>query len=304
MISRYTYKKITWVDLESPTKEEVLSLMEEFDIPELVGEELLRPTIRSKVDLYDNLIYLVLHFPKIHHTHGKKGHDQEVNFVIGKNFIVTGRYELIDPLHEFSKLFEVNSVLNKNKIIDHAGFIFFDMVKEMYKHSADQLNEIDQLLIEIEENIFAGHEGDMVEIISKLNGKLLNFKQAIRFHGEVLRSFDTAGRKFFGESFGYYLSAISSEHNKLKNILDSNKEMLQDLKETNDALLSKKTGDTMKTLTMMSFVMLPLSLIAVIFAMHVNLPIVGGPGDFWAVISIMAITVVATFLYFKHKKWI
>ncbi len=111
MISKYTYKKLTWIDLESPTKDEVYSLMEEYSLPSLVGEELVTQTLRSKVDLYDSLIYMILHFPVVNQK-TRKSIEQEVDFVIGKNFIITAHYEMINPLHEFSKMFETDSVLD------------------------------------------------------------------------------------------------------------------------------------------------------------------------------------------------
>lgn len=38
MISRYTYKKLVWVDVQSPTQDEVRSLMEEFGVHPLVAD--------------------------------------------------------------------------------------------------------------------------------------------------------------------------------------------------------------------------------------------------------------------------
>jgi len=121
MISKYTYKKLTWVDLESPTKEEVITLKDEYKLPDLVADELYEPTTRSKIDKYDNVIYLILHFPVLD---GKGQTEREIDFAIGKNFIITTHYETIDPIHEFSKIFEVNSILDKTNMGDHAGFFF------------------------------------------------------------------------------------------------------------------------------------------------------------------------------------
>ena len=65
MISKYTYKGVTWVDLESPTEEELVHVMEEFSIPVLVGEEMHTRSFQSKIDLYPTFIYLILHFPQM-----------------------------------------------------------------------------------------------------------------------------------------------------------------------------------------------------------------------------------------------
>ena len=112
MISRYKYRDLVWVDMERPSHEEVRQIMEEFEIHPIVADELLSPSLRPKVDRYENFIYLILHFPAIRHSHNNSS--QEVDFIIGKKFIITVRYELLDPLHKFSKVFEVNSILNKS----------------------------------------------------------------------------------------------------------------------------------------------------------------------------------------------
>lgn len=303
MISKYTYKKLTWIDLESPTREEVVRLVEEYNIPPLIGEELLTKTVRSKVDVYDNLIYLILHFPTIKQHEGKRP-EQEIDFVIGKNFLITTHYEAIDPIHEFSKIFEVNSILDKSPIGDHAGFLFFYIIKELYRFSMSELEDLNTELRKIERDIFEGNEGDMVEKISNTKRKMIDFKQAIRFHREVLRSFEHAGKTFFGEEFGYYLSAISGEYTKVENILDGHMDILDDLRETNDSLLSSKTGETIKTLTIMTFIMLPLTLITGIFGMNADIVFIKDIPDFMVVIVVMSLIALTMFFFFKSKKWL
>lgn len=260
MISKYIYKKLVWIDVQSPTREEITHLSEEYGISPLVGEELLSKSVRSKVDLYDNFIYLILHFPKIGHSH-KKNTEQEIDFIIGKEFIITVHYDLVDPLHEFSKFFEVQSTLEKGLQVEHAGFLFFLIAKELYKNLMTELDDINHSLKKIEQNIFEGKETEMVRTLSTTQQKLLDFKQATRFHGEILSSFEKAGKKFFGEEFLYYLSAIIDEHRKVQSVLESHREMLVDLRETNDSLLTSKTNETIKNLTLISIVIFVLTLI-------------------------------------------
>lgn len=302
MISKYTYKKLTWIDLESPTKDEVYSLMEEYSLPSLVGEELMTQTLRSKVDLYDSIIYMILHFPVISNkTH--KSNEQEVDFVIGKNFIITAHYEMINPLHEFSKMFETDSTLDKSLMGNHAGFLFFYIIRELYKNAMLELEDINDSLRDIEKNIFDGREGEMVAVISNLNRTLVDFKQAIRFHRETLRSFEGAGTKFFGTEFSYYLSAITGEYNKVQNVLEGHKDILDDLKNTNDSLLTSKTSDTIKKLTIMTFIMLPLTLITGIFGMNTEMILIKSLSNFGLVILFMIIIGTGMFVYFKKKRW-
>ena len=303
MIFKYTYKDITWVDIESPTKEDIRQVMEEYDIHPIVADELISPTLRPKVDLYDDFIYLILHFPTISHKHCSDT-EQEVDFIIGKNFLITTHYDVIDPLHEFSKVFEVNSILDKSNIGTHAGFLFFYIMREMYKSSLRELDMIQDVLEKIESKIFAGEEVKMVEVISNTSRDLLNFKQAMRPHKEVLESFELAGEKFFGKEFLYYMRGISGEYYKIYNILEGHRETLNELRNTNDSLLTTKTNETIKILTVIASLALPGAIIASIFGMNAtSMPFVGEPNDFWILVSIIAAVTFLTLMFFKYKKW-
>ena len=289
--------------MESPSHEEVRQIMEEFDIHPIIADELLGPSLRPKVDHYENLIYLILHFPAIRHTH--KNSTQEVDFIIGKEFLVTVRYELLDPLHKFSKVFEVNSILDKSDIGEHAGFLFFYMIRKIYSSLAHELGIVGESLREVEDRIFKGEERKMVEQLSIIHRDLLEFRRALRMHKPVLQSLGIACENFFGKEFTHYTDNIVGEYLKVDELLEDQKEILSDLRETNNSLLSTKTNEVMKLLTIMTFVMFPANLISSIFGMNAtHIPIIGSTYDFWVVLAIMGFVASSTFFFFKHKKWL
>lgn len=303
MISRYNYHELAWIDMESPTPEEVRQIMEEFDIHPIVADELLGPSLRPKVDSYENFIYLILHFPAIRHSHKSK--EQEVDFIIGKKFLITVRYELLDPLHKFSKVFEVNSILDKSDIGEHAGFLFFYMVRKIYASLGHELVIIGEALREIEEKIFTGKEREMVEELSIIHRDVLEFHRALRMHRGVLQSLSLSCETFFGLGFRHYTENIIGEYLKVEELLQDQKEILSDLRQTNDSLLSTKTNEIMKILTVTAFTVLPATLIGQVFGMSTNyIPLMNDPNGFWLVLAIMILVASSTFLFFRHKKWL
>lgn len=104
MLKKLKYKDLTWLDLESPQADEIASLAKEFDLHPLVSDELIKPSAHSKVDYYQNYTYIVLHFP--HTKPNGVVETQEIDFVIGKDFIITTHYELLNSLNDFAKIFE------------------------------------------------------------------------------------------------------------------------------------------------------------------------------------------------------
>ena len=304
MITRYTHGEITWVDVESPTKEEVASLTKEFNLHPLAASELPAPTMRPKMDIYGETLYLILHFPALRHTHCKELR-QEIDFIIGKKYLITVHYDTIDTLHKFSKEFEVNSLLDKHQIGNHAGYLFFSMIKKLYRSLEHELESIEVRLKNAEAKIFKGEEDKMVAVLSYINRDLLDFKQAIRPHMEVLKTFETVSIKFFGDEFSFYVRSIFGEYYKVANLMDGHKEMLKDLRETNDSLLTTKTGIIMKRLTFVSFATFPPMLIASVFGMNAtHIPLIGRNYDFFWILGIMFATTTSIITYFFYKKWL
>lgn len=303
MLSRYTYHDLTWIDLESPTHEEIRTLMEEFNIHPIVADELLGPSLRPKVDRYPDFIYLILHFPAIRHSHTTS--QQEVDFLIGKKFIITVRYDLLDPLHKFSKIFEVNSILDKSDIGAHAGFLFFYMIRKIYASLGHELTIIGESLKVVEDRIFKGEERAMVAQLSIVHRDLLSFYRALRLHKPVLQSLGFACEEFYGKDFRHYTDNIVGEYYKVEQMLEDEKEILADLRSTNDSLLTTKTNEIMKLLTVTTFSILPATLIAAIFTIPTkHVPLIDEPYSFWIILALMVVVGIAVHYILRYKKWI
>ena len=133
----------------------------------------------------------------------------------------------------------------------------------------------------------------------------LDFRQTICQHETVLNSFEKNGKAFFGKEFSPYLNVLIGGYAKLKNSAEGNKETLKALDETNRSLLSTKTNEIMKTLTIMAFITFPLMLLSSIFGMNtISTPIIGAKGDFWIITIAMITATVSMFLFFKRKRWL
>ncbi|MFC1801962.1 magnesium transporter CorA family protein [Patescibacteria group bacterium] len=304
MIKTHTHKKITWIDLESPTHEEVRSLMQEYKLNPFIANELIAPTFKSSVEAFKDSIYLILHFPAFKHSHSG-AFKQEVDFVIGKDFIITTHYDTIDQLHKFSKIYEVDSILEKSDIGDSADLLFVYMLQKLYKSLTHELEFIQDSIMKIEEKIFLGEEKKMVREISKIGRDLLNFNQAVESHQEILKTLDKAGHEFFGDEFKKNLKVVINDYYRINKTLRNNRDLTRELRETNDSLLTTKQNEIMKFFTIIAFITFPLSLLASIFGMNtVIMPIVGLKGDFWIIISVMVIATIFMILYSRHKKWL
>lgn len=306
MIKTYTYRNLTWIDVESPTTNDVSELIKKHGLHPLVGEELLSPTRKPKVDVYKNYLFLALQIPIRTKVNGSSVVvEKEIDFVIGSNFIITSRNEIIEPLHSFARVFETNSILDKNDMGDHAGLIFYYMMKKIYGHLSHDLENIKDALRTVEKHIFLGHEKEMVESLSELSRELIDFKQTVRLHKGILDSFSTIPEDFFGKNFTYYLEDIHTEYGTIHDIIVSNRELLNDLRDTNDSLLSTKQNEHLKMFSILAFVTFPLNLFLTLFLIpSEHTPIIGNAYDWEIIVGIVIIAGLSMFYFFKRKGWL
>ncbi len=300
MITTRSFMDQTWIDLNSPTKEEIDSLVLTQNINPIIAKDLITPTPSQYAQDKDEIIYVVLHIPAFKHSHSVSSL-QEVDFIISKDSLITTRYDSIDALHYFAKQIEVSEILNKGENSN----IFFGMMKEIYKSMADELAYTEDWMKQIEDKIFEGQERKMVFAISSVSRNLLNFRRIVGSHGNVFEFLRDTGAKKFGQDFGEQAKILLEEWRQIMRIINNQIDLITELRETNNSMLSTKQNEIMKIFTILAFVTFPLALIASIFGMNTSsMPIVGNHNDFWIIMGIMFVTSVVMFSYFRYKKWI
>lgn len=306
MINSYNYKSLSWTDADSPSEKELTELVSKYKLHPIIGEELRIPTRKPKIEMYDNYIFLALHIP----LHKNAGHrksvvEKEIDFVIGKDFIITSHEGVIEPLHSFAKTFETNSIVDKKGIGNHAGVIFYYIIKRLYDNVKNSLDNIKDSLEKAEHFIFSGREKDMVKTLSEISRELIDFKRTTRLHKDILESFKDIPEEFFGKDFNYLIEDIQHTYASIHDLISSNKELLTDLKETNDSLLSTKQNESLKLFSALAFVTFPLSLLVGIFSLPTShTPIIGSPYDWEILAGSIAVLALAMIYFFKKKDWI
>jgi magnesium transporter len=294
---------LTWVDLESPTKEEAESISEEYRLHPLIANELVQSSERAKVDIYENAVYVILHFPIRNRTTGRIT-ETEIDFVLLENTLITTHYELIDPLHDFARMFEANSYLSSARFGEHAGFLFFAQMKELYRHTLFLLEDVEHDIRDIERKIFTGHETAMVNHLSRSSRMIIDIRSALRSHTEMIKSFTQSAERMYGPEFVNYAAMIEGECLHVTQALEESRQMINDLRKTNDSLLSAKTNATMRRLTAVNVVLLPVGLTTWIFAMNSKFLYLNDMRSLVTVFASMAGICLILLVYFRSKKWL
>lgn len=299
MITTRAFMDQIWVDLNSPTEEEINSLILTQNISPSFAKDLLTPTPIQRTEEDNQTIYAVLHIPTLKHSNTAQD-CQEVDFIIKADGVVTARYDSIDALHYFAKQIEVSEILNKGD----KSHLFFGIMKEIYKSMADELAYMEDWMKEIEKNIFEGQEKAMVFTISNAGRNLLNFKRTVDPHGNVFDFLKEIGTEKFGGEFGSQTKILIEEWRRIMRTVNNQMDLMVELRETNNSMLSTKQNEIMKQLAVIGSIILPLTIIGQIFGLSIHsFPLIDHPYAFWIILGMMAVVMLFSLIFARIKKW-
>ena len=169
----------------------------------------------------------------------------------------------------------------------------------------EDLENIKDALNEVENRIFLGYEKRMVEVISELSRELIDFRQTSRLHKEVLESFSIVPKDFFGKNFDSFIEDIRTEYSTMHELIMNDRELLNDLRDTNDSLLSTKQTENMRLFSIMAFITFPLMLLLNLFMLPTtHTPIIGNPYDWEIITCIVLLATIGMLYFFKKKEWL
>lgn len=302
-IKEKTIGAFTWIDILNPEQNYLENILTSRHINNSLIETLMSPLPRAQAEVTANCIYLALHFPLKKDSMLVHG---EVDFLIQENFILTIHYTEIPFLENYIENLEANSPHHRGMKASHGGAYFAYFIDAFYKHIEKELDGMALEITQIEKEIFSGNERKTIGDISVTRRKLFDFESAIRFHKEVLESYASAGMSLFGREYATYGDMVVNNYFHLWNTIEHQKNMLLDLKDTNDFLINNKTNELIKSFTTISYIILPLTLISGFFGMNVVFPstISQHPyGPLYMLILMACIGILIAF-YLNTRKWL
>src|SRR3989339_1965 len=297
-------KDITWIDIQNPTDSDIAFLKKEYEIHEVVLEQLKQPSIRPTVEQYPDHLYMIMHFP-IFNIEKRASQSTEVDFIVFKNKVITVHYNEIEPLKEtFNKCTSDESYrlicFGKN-----SGQLIYYIIHNLLVFSLRELDHIRQKIESIENAIFTGKEEEMVKEISLVHRDVLNFYRTVKPERGTLESLEARSDAWFDKKEKPFFTDLVGDYMKVWNLLESYKDTLESLQNTNGSLISDHTNKIVKTLTILSVALMPSTLVVGIFANNFvfNRSYLGIPLEIFAIAILAPLSVLLSLLFFRYKKW-
>jgi magnesium transporter len=296
---------LRWIKIERPSQLEYGWLEEHFDFHTLDLEDVLSRNQRPKIDEYDDYLFIVLHFPVFDPTVGRLNAG-ELDIFVGADFLITIPNQPLQPVEYLFERCRAKEELREQIFSKGSGYLLYRIVDDSFDYCFPMLRKIGNKLDAVEEEIFSGRGEEIVRDISNVKQEIINFRKVIRPQRSVLRDLERVKNRFLAPDLDLeiYFDDIVDAHERIWDMLENYKEVVEALEETNESVISHRVNDILRVLTAISVIVLPLTLVASIWGMNVGVPGEGDPEDFFVVSGAMLVMLLGMLSWFRHRGWL
>src|SRR5215204_138737 len=296
---------LRWVNIEQPGAREREWLEQNFDFHALDLEDVLSRNQRPKIDVYDDYLFIVLHFPVFDPAAGRLG-TGELDLFVGPGYVVTIPNQPLQPVEYLFERCRAKEELREQLFSRGSGYLLYRLVDDSFDYCFPMLRKIGNKLDALEDQIFEERAEEVVRDISNVKQEIINFRKVIRPQRPVLRELEKVKGRYLASDLDLeiYFDDIVDAHERIWDMLENYKEVAEALEETNESVISHRLNGVLRVLTAISVIILPLTLIASVMGMNTWVPSEGHEAGFFTVLGIMAVVLVGMVAYFRRRKWL
>jgi magnesium transporter len=294
---------LRWINIERPGPVDRAWLEEHFEFHPLAYEDVASRNQRPKIDEFPGYLFMVLHFPVFDSAVGRLNAG-ELDIFIGPDFLITLPNVPLQPVEYLFERARASEEARDQLFSRGPGYLLYKIVDDSFDYCFPMLRKMGNKLDRIEEEIFEGRSQEIVRDISNVKQEIINFRKIIRPQRPVLRDLERTKQVYLPEEHELYFDDIVDASERIWDMLENYKEVVEALEETNESVISHRLNDVIRVLTSFSVVLLPLTLIASIWGMNVHVVGQGSTEAFWVIVGVMVVLLVGTLAFFRRRGWL
>jgi magnesium transporter len=211
--------------------------------------------------------------------------------------------ELLPVTRLFQRCLE-DEALRESLFGKGSGYLLYHVLDDLFDYCFPILDKIGHKLDRFEDEMFEGRSEEIVRDISNVKQEIISYRKIIKPERSTLRLLERHTERFLPENLELYFDDIVDATERIWDLLDNYKEVVEALEDTNESVISHRQNDVLRILTIISVVMLPLTLITGFFGMNVHFPGYSSSTAFWAILGGMVATLAGLIGFFRYKRWL
>lgn len=287
-----------WVDVAGDIVPE--TICELFDLHDLSVSDAQRQRHPPKVEEFSNYVYVLQRGIKIFKSDLVVEHVQ-ISFFIGKQFIITLHHSHSVSVNAWWENLQTEDYLKNGPIL-----LASRILKTMASRYLDVMLEFESTLTEIEDDIQTAMSDELLVELTSYRTRLRRLKRIFNYHEKSSLSLLKVYQKNESEDeIIYHLQDVVDKNERLSSLTQMFYELTGDLLDSMLSMASHKLNDTMRVLTVITALFVPLSFIVGLYGMNFEyIPELKFKYGYFFVVGFMLTLSISLISIFKYKKWL
>jgi magnesium transporter len=293
---------IIWVDMPEPTDDDDRVLLNTFNFHPLSVEDCRADRHHPKVEEFPEYLYFILHGVTAN-TDSEHFNTIELDGFLGQNFVVTYHHDF------FRSIDHVKQMVRSSPLSCQRGpaFLLYQILDKLVDYYTPVLDDFDERLVGLEDEIFSLTKPDttILEKIQQLKRSILRLRRNSGKQLNILYRISHGEFRLISPEMLPFFRDIHDHLVRITDLAESYRDLIGGALDSYLSVVSNRTNDIMKVLTIFSAIMLPLTFIAGVYGMNFeNMPELKKENGYFAVIAIMVIVAIGMLIFFWKKGWL
>lgn len=298
---------VIWVDLLGETPEQIEEakyvLLDIFKFHYLTVEDCLETRNQPKIEIFDQYIYFIVHGIKPGETGPTNFVTKELDGFLGENYVVTFHDQ------RFRSIKEVKTQIRSSNFVCKRGaaYLLHQILDQIVDRYMPIVDEFDAVINRLEEKVFDLKKSDttVLEEVMDLRRSVARLRRISARQLEVLYRISHGEFPQIPRQVLPYFRDVHDHLLRISDLADAYRDLVSGLFDIHFAVIANRTNDIMKTLAVLSAIMLPLSLIAGIYGMNFEyMPELKAPYGYFLTLGAMGLVALLLLFYFWRRGWI
>ncbi|MFP7296489.1 magnesium/cobalt transporter CorA [Neobacillus niacini] len=284
-----------WIDFHQPSQEEIDVLNTPLDFHPLAIEDCIFTLQRPKLDYYEDYTFFVTQA-----LNPLTITKEEIDFFLAEKFIVTFHHQPSPEIDEVWSRFSLSSKVKKW----NPSQVLYHVLDKMVDNYFPLVYQVEDTLNELDENSKGRTMEALLEDLYDTRHQLLALRHTVTPMRDLVYRIINSQRMTKMQLKIEYFSDIHDHLLKLTEMVEANRELASDIRDSYISLNSHQTNHVMKVLTVITTLFMPLTFIAGIYGMNFHyMPELTWKYGYFTTLFIMFLVVLVMTLWFKKKGW-
>ena len=298
---------VVWIDLHAETAEEKKQveslLLEVFKFHHLTVEDCVETRNQPKIEAFPNYLYFIVHGIRPDETSPANFVTKELDGYLGSNFVVTFHTEA------FRSINSVKQQIMSSPFACQRGpaYLLHQILDQLVDHYMPLIDDFDNVIEELEDRVLDPRSSDssILEEIMDMRRSIARLRRIATRQREVLYRMSHGEFPQIDEHVLPFFRDVHDHLLRVTDLSEAYRDLVAGLVEIHFSVVANRTNDVMKTLAVVSAIILPLSLIAGIYGMNFgNMPELEHRYGYFITLGAMGLLAAGLLVYFWLRGWV